>query len=160
MQSVSTVSKYNDVLYRIILTPDGTAIAPESNKPIKLAGVKGLDVTQAPDGSLIELSLSNDALYLIKPDEAPSVAVAVKSVFPWRGGKAGGTTLTVHGVNLNKNGATPTVTAGGSSCAVQSFTAKVIKCVLPGGSGTVDIVVTVGAENYTFEKGYRYINGI
>ena len=153
------VSKYNDSLFRIILTKDGTSTAHEPMKPIKLAGGKGLDVTQAPNGSLIEARPSDNALYAYLPKEASSAFLAVKSVFPYRGSSTGGSTLTVYGKNMKKNGGSPSVTVGGSSCAVQWSSAGKLKCTLPGGSGTVDVVVSVSGESYTFKAGYRYISG-
>lgn len=136
-------------------------MAPElSGQAIKFAGGRGLDVTQAPDGSLIEARYSDSELYAYKPVEADSPAVALKSVFPHRGGQAGGSTLTVYGKNLKKNGASPSITVGGSNCAVQSATNNKLKCTLPGGSGTVDVVVSVGGETYTMYSGYRYISGV
>jgi Malectin domain/IPT/TIG domain len=54
----------------------------------------------------------------------------------------------------------PTVTIGGRPCLVLAFTAVEISCTLPGGTGTVDIVVTTGAESATFLAGYRYITGM
>jgi len=131
-----------------------------SGKPIKLADGRGLDVTQAPNGSLIEARYTDSELYGYKPVEAASSAVAVKSVFPRRGGLAGGSTLTIYGQNLKKNGASPSITVGGSNCVVQSTSNRKLKCTLPGGLGTVDVVVTVGGESYTFYSGYRYISGV
>lgn len=128
-------------------------------QPIRLAGGKGLDVTQAPNGSLIEARFSDNQLYAYAPKEVASSAVAVRSIFPHRGGKAGGSTLTVYGSNLNKNGGNPSVTVGGSQCNVIWSSGNKIQCTLPGGSGTVDVVVGVKGESYTFKSGYRFIAG-
>ena len=128
-------------------------------KPIKLVGGKGLDVTQAPNGSLIEARFSDNQLFAYLPKEESSSALAVKSVFPHRGGKAGGSTLTVYGNNLKKNGGNPSVMVGGSQCIVNSSSDNKIQCALPGGSGTVDVVVSVNGESYTFKSGYRFITG-
>jgi len=46
LESHSAVSKYNSAIYRVILTNGGTATSTEHMNPIKLAGGKGLDVTQ------------------------------------------------------------------------------------------------------------------
>jgi len=124
-----------------------------------LAGGKGLDVTQAPDGSLIEARFEDMALFGYKPKEAGTSSVVVKSVWPYRGGQAGGSTLTVYGKNFNKNGGAPTVTVGGSNCAVQWSNNDKLLCTLPGGSGTVDIIVTVNGESSNFKSGYRYVRG-
>lgn len=152
------MSKYLDGLFRVILTNGGTAVGG-TGKAIKFAGGKGLDVTQAPDGTLIEARYSDNAIYAYTPVEAGTSAVAIKSIFPRRGGKAGGSTLTVHGKNLKKNGATPTVKVGGSNCAVQWASNDKLQCTLPGGSGKVDVTVNVGGESYTFSAGYRFVDG-
>jgi len=155
-----SVSRYKGALYRIILTNGGTAVASElAGQAIQFAGGAGLAVTQAPDGSLIEARYTGSELYGYKPVEEASSAVAVKSIFPRRGGLAGGSTLTIYGQNFQKNGASPSITVGGSNCVVQSTSNKKLKCTLPGGLGTVDVVVTVGGESYTFYSGYRYISG-
>ena len=129
-------------------------------RAIAFAGGSGLDVTQAPDGTLIEARYMQNQIYAYRPVEEASSTVAVKSVFPRRGGLAGGSTLTIYGQNLEKNGEIPSVSVGGSSCAVQSVSDNKLKCTLPGGSGTVDVVVNVGGESYTFFSGYRYIAGV
>jgi len=107
----------------------------------------------------VEARFSDQAIYGYKPKEAATSSVAVKSVFPHRGGQAGGSTLTVYGKNLKKGGANPIVTVGGSNCAVQSANNDKLQCNLPGGSGTVDVVVNVNGESSTFKSGYRYITG-
>jgi len=152
-------SKYTSKLYRVILRPDGKGVIPQSNPPIGLVGKKGLGVTQAPDGSLVQVQYSVNEVWVFQPDEAPSSAVKVNSVFPRRGPRAGGSTLTLYGKNLKQSGKTTTVRVGGSGCAIKSSSATQIKCTLPGGSGTVDVTVTVGTESYVFKKGYRFVTG-
>lgn len=150
-------SKYKGGLYRIILTPDGLGVVPQSNPPIALVGKNGLDVTQAPNGNLIEVLYSGNSLFYHKPTESPTTALQVKAVFPRRAGQAGGNTLKIYGANF---GAAPSVLAGGSNCPVVSVSAQAIACTLPGGSGTIDITVTSAAGSYTFQNGYRYIKGV
>ena len=60
------------------------------------------------------------------------------------------------------NFALPSVTVGGKACPVVTalLTSTIIECTLPGGSGTVDVVVTnSGNLSYTFKRGYRFITG-
>lgn len=158
-------SQYGARLQRLILRPDGLGVIPQSNPPLKLTGEnnehigdKGLGLTQAPDGSLVEVRFPANVLWVHEPDEPATTDLTVRAVFPRRGGQAGGSTLTIYGVNLNKNG-NPTVTVGGSACPVTSVAAKKIKCTLPGGSGTVDVIVTSGADSYTYLRGYRFVAG-
>lgn len=151
-------SKYKGGLYRVILTADGEAVIPQSNPPLPLVGNLGLGVTQAPDGTLVEIRHADNSVWIHRPKETATTKLIAKSVFPRRGGRAGGTPLTIYGVNLNKNG-NPTVRVGGSSCPVTFVSATKLRCTIPGGTGTVDVVVTSGAESYTFQKGYRFILG-
>jgi hypothetical protein len=153
-------ARYLGPLLRIILTPDGSGVIPQSKPAITLTDdVNALDVTQAPDGTLISCSLGDNALHFHKPSEQPTTALQVKSVFPRRGGLAGGNTLRIFGVNFGNGTPPPVVNVGGSTCAVTSISATKIECTLPGGTGTVDVAVTVGARSYNFQKGYRYIRG-
>jgi glucose/arabinose dehydrogenase len=156
--------RYNGAnnIIRVILTPDGTQLLPSLNKkPLQTGiGSQGLDLTQAPNGNLIEMRYQNETVYFHKPLESPTTALIAKICFPRRGPNAGGNRLTVYGVNFNVNSPTVTVTVGGVDCPVTSVSATRIDCTLPGGSGTVDIVVNNGPFSSTFQKGYRYISGI
>ena len=105
-----------------------------------------------------------DARYLIGavygyiPVEAATSTMVVKGVFPRRGSVAGGSLLKIYGENF---AAIASVTVGDSTCSVVSVAANKIVCTLPGGSGTVDIVVeTSSGEASTFQRGYRYITGL
>ena len=151
--------KYTSRLHRVILRPDGRGVIPQSNPPLGLVGAKGLGVTQAPDGSLVQVQYSGNEVWVYRPDEVPAAGVKVNTVFPRRGAEAGGTTLTIYGNNLQQSGQTTIVTVGGSSCPVITVSPNKVKCTLPGGSGTADVQVTVGTDSYTFGKGYRFITG-
>jgi len=155
------ISKYNGGTFRVILTRDGKGVIPEANPPLPLVGDKGLDITQAPSGEIIEARYEAGKVWFHRPIEAETNALVLKSVFPRRGGRAGGSSLHLFGRNFDKG--TPTVTVGGSDCPVvvaKSLTKyDRIECTLPGGSGTVDITVTINGETAIFQKGYRYISG-
>jgi len=100
------------------------------------------------------------AVYAYTPSEAATSALVVKGVFPRRGPVAGGSTLKIYGINFDP-ATTTSVTVGGSSCPVVSVvSSNKIVCTLPGGSGTVDVVVSTASESSTFERGYRYITGL
>jgi hypothetical protein len=120
-------------------------------------GYQGLDLTQAPNGNLIEMRYQNNTVFYHKPIETATSTMTVLTVFPRRGRNGGGSTLSVYGVNF-ATGAT--VQVGGKDCPVSSIAANRIDCILPGGTGTVDIVVTQGSVTSLFEKGYRYISGV
>ena len=146
-------------MFRVILRPDGQSVIPQSNPPIGLVGKKGLGVTQAPDGSLVQVQYSVAELWAFIPSEAPTDEVRINSVWPRRGPEAGGSTLTIYGKNLQQAGASTTVTVGSSNCPVLSSTGSKVQCTLPGGSGRLDITIAVGTSTYTFVKGYRFITG-
>lgn len=149
-------SKYTDGLFRIVLTPDGQSVIPQSDPALPLVGDDGLDVTQAPDGSLVEVRIATKNIFIHKPNEASTTELRVNAVYPRRGGNAGGYLLSVYGVNFSANAA---VIIGGNSCSIQTITSSMITCTAPGGQGVVDIVVTGTAGTYTFKRGFRYITG-
>ena len=153
-------SRYKGVLYRAILDPSGTAVLAMSKDPLPLGiGNQGLSVTQAPGGSLVEVSLESNALYYYTAKEAATKAMVVDTVFPKRGGLGGGSSLFVYGNNFNKSGVL-SVQVSGKNCLTTNVSATIIECTLPpGGLGTADIVVQLGAETSTFLDGYRYIAG-
>jgi glucose/arabinose dehydrogenase len=159
LRSNLIAAKYQGSLYRIVLSPDGKSVIPQSDPYIELTpDVDALDVTQAPDGTLISSSLDRNAIYFHKPIEEVTTKLKVLSVYPRRGGKTGGNLLQIYGVNFNN----PTkVTVGGRPCPITTFQTTKIVCTIPGGSGTVDIVVEGGnKQKYTFTRGYRYITGL
>ena len=123
-------------------------------------GSIGLDITQAPNGNIIEVRYENSSLAVIVPVEPKSTVLTIKSAFPRRGRNAGGNVLSIYGINFLKSGKKPTITVGGVDCPRISATQNRIDCTLPGGRNLVDIVVTNGLERSTFEKGYRYISGL
>jgi hypothetical protein len=145
-------------VYRVVLTPDGTGVLPTITSPIPMnIGYLGLDLTQAPNGNLIEMRYQNNTVYVHKPVELPSTTMKVKTAFPRRGRSGGGTILNIYGINFAPGA---TVLVGGKSCPVISLKSNQIDCTLPGGVGTVDIVVSLGATTSVFQKGYRYISGV
>ena len=151
--------KYKSTIRRTVLSPDGLSVNPLSRPALPLVGSSGLDVTQAPNGNLIEFRYSGNTIFVQKPTEAASPVLKVYTVFPNRGGLAGGTPLKIFGSNFGSN---PTVSMGTNICNIIGGTATptYIECTIPGGSGTVDVVVTSGSTSYTFERGYRYIAGV
>jgi hypothetical protein len=152
-------AKYQGSLLRIILTPNGKGVIPQSDPAIQLTpDVDALDVTQAPDGTLISTSLDQNALYFHKPIETATTKVQIKSVFPRRGGRTGGNILMIFGENFDK---ILNVKVGGRECNIVSRAISKMECIMPGGTGTVNIVASgVNGTLYNFEKGYRYVTGL
>lgn len=153
------VSKYGDSLYRVVLTPDGRASISESRNGIPLQGDKGLDVTQAPDGTLIEARYPLNQVWYQKPIEAKTSAATIHTVFPYRGPSIGGNVISVYGVNFDS--LTTKVAVNKIPCKKQVFiSSKQIDCTVPGGKpALVDICVSKGREVSEFLQGYRYITG-
>lgn len=152
------LSKYAGQLYRVILEPDGRSVIPQSDPALNLGvGSSGLDVTQAPSGTLIEARFDKNNLHYHKPTEPGFSEMRINSVFPRRGPISGGTLLKVYGANFGTG--TPQVSVGNSDCPVVSSSNDIIQCTLPSGVGSVDISVTNDSETYVFAKSYRFITG-
>lgn len=152
--------KYKSGLLRTVLSSDGLSANPLTIPGLKLLGRDGLAVAQAPNGNLIEVRYLKSTIWVSKPIETATSMIRISSVFPYRGGLAGGTFLRIFGINF---GSAPTVTVGALDCPVDntSITTTVIRCTLPGQPpGLVDVVVASATTGtYTFQKGYRYITG-
>jgi hypothetical protein len=106
------VSQYLGGLYRVILSSDGKSVVPESNPPIPLLDGSGLSVAQALSGELIEARIRSNQVWLHLPVERNTSFLVIKSVYPYRDGSAGGSSLHIYGKNLIQNGASPTITVG------------------------------------------------
>jgi IPT/TIG domain len=153
-------SQYGWALYRTILSPDGRSTSPNApNANWMQIGNHGLDVTQAPNGYLIEGRYYDSVVYVFAPTEPPATSLEIKSIFPWRGGLAGGSLLNLYGVNFS---GTLAVTVGGNVCTgVVLVSANRITCTLPVGTlGNKDVTVSNGVETDTFTQAYRYITGL
>jgi glucose/arabinose dehydrogenase len=152
----------SDSISRAILNEDGTKVIIESIQLIKMnIGYNSLDVTQAPNGVLIDIRYNADSIFYYKPKEPNTTQLTVTTAFPRRGPAAGGNTLHIYGSNLVVSGGPVTkVTVGGTNCPITSSSEPEIDCTLPGGFGAVDIVVSIGESISTFEKAYRYISGV
>ena len=159
--------KFKSGLFRSVLISDGLEVHPLSIPGIPLLGGAGLDVTQAPNGNLIEIRYIANTVFVSRPIEPKGSTLKVHSVFPTRGSVVGGTTLKIYGVNFGQSGAS--VTVGNKDCpvlvSVTNVDTSYIECRLPSGASDtlVDIVVTSNApirsQSYVFAKGYRYIDG-
>jgi len=151
------LGRYKGGLYNVELSSDGRSVL---RKPTMLDRNGGLTLTQGPDGTLFVVRNDAGQILYVSPDEiVPSLGLDVKSVFPRRGPKSGGSLLTLFGDNLNQSGR-PTVIVGGKPCPLTGpVSDSKISCRLPSGAGTVDIIVSSGEQSDTFSRGYRYISG-
>jgi glucose/arabinose dehydrogenase len=151
-------------LTRVILHADGDRLVVNRSLPLNI-GSSGLDITQAPNGNLIEMQYSVDSLAVIRPVLADIGVMVVTTVFPRRGPNAGGYPVSIFGMNFGStmDATSLIVTIGKVRCMDVILVSSIrIDCLrIPGGFGTVDITITnsTGASS-TFEQGYRYISGL
>jgi glucose/arabinose dehydrogenase len=146
---------------RLILNEDGTDVVPQSYKFIPLdIGTGALDVTQAPNGNLIDFRYESNFVTYYAPVDAPKTIPVVNTVWPYRGPASGGNMLSIYGQNFGSVIADAAANVGGVACPIVSVTPVLIECLLPGGMGTVDVKVTIVNTVATYEKGYQYITGL
>lgn len=163
------VVKYSSTISRIILRPDGLGVIPQSIPAIALGiGGQGLSLTQAPDGTIIDIRYPVSAVHYHKAIEEPTTVLKVHAVFPRRGPAAGGYLLNVFGVNLDSAITVEIVDPGKGAveCPVVSIlSSRKLTCTMPPGDRgtTVNIRVTstpTKGETYQFLRGFRYITGL
>jgi hypothetical protein len=163
------VVKYTSSISRIILRPDGLGVIPQSNPALALGiGAQGLSLTQAPDGTLIDIRYSTGSVFYHRAVEAPTTALKVHAVFPRRGPASGGYLLNVFGVNLDSVVSVVIVDPQKSDveCPIVSLVSqKKLTCTMPPGDRgtTVNIRVisnSAKGETYQFLRGFRYITGL
>lgn len=147
--------------YRLILNDDGTDVVLQSKTYLPMdIGSGSVDATQAPNGNLIDIRFSENSVAYYAPVEPPSSEITVKTVFPHRGPNAGGNILSIYGTGFGLDKSLLTVAVGSSTCPIFTITDSQIDCILPGGTGTVDITVANNIVSSTFDQGYRYVPGL
>lgn len=114
----------------------------------------GLAVTQAPNGNPVDAWYKSSVCLFFHPNEPTNTDSVVKSVSPRRGVLAGGTKLSVYGINFAGLGAT--VSVGGQPCTnVFVVSSTKMECRLPTGTiGGKYAVVTIGGRSDIFANGY------
>ena len=147
------IGRYKGAVYRVSLSNDGRSVVGQHQI---LASAGGLDVTQGPDGTLFVAQNANGQIVFHIPVEPSSGKLQVMSIFPRRGPKSGGSTLTSYGRNFGPNS---TIIVGDKNCPVQTREDTKMTCTLPSGNAKADIVVISGGERDTFVEGYRYVSG-
>lgn len=83
-------------------------------------------------------------------------APSITGINPMSGPPAGGNTVVIMGNNF---GTTPIVTIGSSVCTLQMNSHTMIQCLVPPGSGTQPVVVTVAGQRSTSGTTYTYGSG-
>jgi IPT/TIG domain len=159
------VVKYTSSLSRIILRSDGLGVIPQSNPPLALGiGQQGLSITQAPDGTLIEIRYTNSSVFYHQAVENVTSTLKVFSAFPRRGPAKGGFVLNVFGRNLDTVTTVVIVNPriGDMDCPIVSIiSSNKLTCTMPQGDRgtTVHIRVSSNITTYHYLRGFRYING-
>ena len=155
-------SKYKDGLYRIVLSADGKSVVPTSIPAIELTGDGGLAVAMAPNGNLVDARLSANAVYVYRPLEPVSTVLTIYTVFPRRGGLAGGSILSIYGRNFV--GPQIVVFIGTSLCKnpIVSESSTIIRCQIPPSTitGLKDLVVeNQNGVREIYIRAYNYVRG-
>jgi glucose/arabinose dehydrogenase len=148
--------QFKGKLYRLALDASGENVV---FGPTTLLESGGLDVIQAPDGTLVVAQLGTNKIIYHKPVDPPASSVALKSVFPRRGHIKGGTLLQLFGEKLTGTGNPTTVKVGGKLCPLVSSSATKLVCTLPPGTGLVNVTVSYWSSSSTLTNAYRYILG-
>lgn len=149
-------------LRNVKLSADGlTTVSGLGSYPPELVEDGGLDVTQGPDGTLFVAGngAGIQKIFYHKPLESvPAPGLKIKSVFPRRGPRSGGSKLTVFCENLSTSGGV-SVKVGVNECLNPVVSGSKITCTIPSGAGMNDVVVTAGSVADSLSGGYRYTNG-
>jgi hypothetical protein len=86
------------------LRPDGLGVLPQSNPALPLGiGSKGLSLTQALDGTLVDIRYITNSVFYRKPVKAITATLKVFAVFPRRGHALGGYVLSAYGQNFDNS---------------------------------------------------------
>lgn len=153
------IGRWNGEIYNVALTNTGlaTEIGPSAYPPVLLEE-GALDIVQGPDGTLFTANHASRKVKFYSPMETYSTDIKIKSVYPRRGPKNGGSTLTIYGDNLYTFGL-PVVFIGQNPCEVHAPTSdSKIMCTLPQGEGMTNVIVTAGSRTNMLVGGYRYIS--
>jgi hypothetical protein len=160
------VVKYTSSLSRIILRSDGLGVIPQSNPTLALGiGAQGLSITQAPDGTLIEIRYGASKVFYHRAVENVTSTLKVFSVFPRRGPAGGGYPLRVFGQNLDTTTTVVIVNPrlGNINCPIVSIVSpNVLTCTMPQGDRgtTVNVQVASNSSTYQYLRGFRYISDL
>lgn len=123
------------------------------------ASANTLTVTSpAHAAGVVDIAIVNPATTVLAASAFTYQPVAagplVTAISPVTGPVAGGGSMTITGTGFSSS---PTVTIGGNTATVSSFTSTQIVVTIPAGvAGQRDVVVTVGGTSYTAIGGYLY----
>ncbi len=125
----------------------------------------GLAIAQGIFGELIfsRVGVRND-IHILEPDYPFPSGLSARVVTPFRGGRAGGLTVTVTGHGFGTG--TLSVSFNGNPCAIvpgsltETSRGSKLECVTPssGSGGLVDVTVTVGTSVSILSGGFMYTN--
>ncbi len=148
--------KWNDQLYNISLSPDGTAVE-ELEEFTNLSS--SLDVTQGPGGTILGIDFGNDYLTVSTPIDGADIGeVLAYDIFPWRAPAIGGNPFTIGGANFSGNINDTTVTIGGQEAQITRVSGNRIEGFFPEFTSPtgelLDVVITSGGESSTITDAF------
>lgn len=145
--------------FRVGLNSDGSY----KNGPSALKAESGIRVEESMHGDLIFPNYADSVTYFLRPKVSSKIGLFVTNAIPFRHGRGGGTLLRIGGWGFQSSSSSSSavVSVGGKNCPVVSISETEIVCTVPpysGGSGSVDVSVTVGVSSNTLPKAVLYMS--
>jgi hypothetical protein len=147
-EAVMTTAGFGTITY-----PDRVSVAPSQNAAFTIKGVtKGHLLLSATLGALRGNAVTSISVDVVDPAKAP----AITQVAPTNGPAAGGTSVTVTGVNLRTD---CTIRFGGVPATnITALSSISMTVITPAhASGAVDVSLACGADAFTFTNGFTYV---
>ncbi len=143
---------------RIELAADGRSV---TSVQTVLPVTGALDLLPGPGGVLVAVDYSNSEIEILAPVEAPTAALQVLDVTPWRGPATGGTRLVLGVRNAAGTLASTAVLVGGLPAQVLSVSPTHIVALAPAQSAPttdlIDVTVVSDGESDTLTGAFRYL---
>jgi N-acetylneuraminic acid mutarotase len=118
------MQRWDNVLFRAALTPDGLAIASLTDVS---GGPSGLDIVTGPGGAIIGADYTDNVVTVSLPvDSLPTMQAF--DIFPWRARPDIVSEFVIGGVGF---GANTSVTIGGAAATITSVSATRIRGLIP-----------------------------
>lgn len=141
------------LLWRAELSKNGEWL---QEGPYYFGGKSGLSLVMGLWGELVMPQLEKSTVLVYKPKENRPKTIRMLNVYPPRGPKSGGNTIMITGSHLNSSDVQ--VLVGGSPCTgFSDATYNSLKCIVPEGTGKVQVIVKQGeVESTGFGPDYAY----
>ncbi len=150
--------KYLGEARRVALAADGRGVASVSTV---LPATGALDLVTGPGGALIGIDFTGNQVDVLVPVEAPSAALVVQDIQPWRAPAAGGQTFVIGGRGFSGAVGDTSVFIGGLAAQVTQVTPTRIRGVLPAQPAPttelLDVAVVSGPQSDTLPDAFRWL---